>query len=834
MFAQYLTLQQLDSSAEKYHHILSTIYDAFSCNDCFIGQFDLNGNVDTVHYLHRGKLAQNFTYSLAGTPCAEAFSSDKVCMINQVQQAFPEDTALVELNANGYVGITLRSFQGKPIGILVCLFDKDVTLTQQERDWLTEQSLLAGTELNTEISADALDNSLEQLEAGEILAKLGSFVWNIDTQQISGTKGFFSLLGFKDGTQEISAQELFRKTEEKTYLKFSKSLENLLAGNIEQASFSFCAFIDEQPRYFQFKVTVAASSIHTLVKGTLQDITERENLYRQLSLSNTVFEQVTEAIMVTDHNNEIIEVNSSFELLTGYSKAEVIGRKPDILSSGQTPPEVYKDMWQSLRTKGCWKGEINNRRKNGDIFPEELSLTSVLNENKELTHYIAVFRDISDWKQKEKELVHYANNDSLTGLANRRSFISSVEHQLKHMERFDEFTSILFIDIDRFKEINDVYGHSVGDEFLVEVARRIRGAVRSQDIVCRYGGDEFTILLVGAKPSIAGYVADKIQEQLKRPFTLRDLSLEITSSIGITEHQPGQSATDMLKNANYAMYSVKKSGRNGIGFHDKNMQIAYLNKLNLRDRLKQAIEAHQLTLHYQPIIDAQVQRIVKFEALVRWFDPEFGFVSPSEFIPVAEEFGLIGPLGQFVLEQACRDLKHIKQQGFEEICFSINRSVSEFRQDNFQINSLSDVLNKTGLSGNDIVIEVTESVAMSSNTYVKEVLAAMKNMKVRIALDDFCTGASSLGNLVEYQPDILKIDKSYIDDLLTDDSKQILISTLITLADKLGMEVIAEGVETKQQLDALCKLGCHYIQGYFYSPALPIEKCLTMLAELNQ
>ncbi len=546
-------------------------------------------------------------------------------------------------------------------------------------------------------------------------------------------------------------------------------------------------------------------------------------------LKNAVFENTAEAIMITDKNNRIITVNSALELITGYKKQELIGKNPNYFSSGRHDKSFYQQMWDDLLVHDHWKGELYNQRKNGEVFPEELSLSVVRNEQGKVSNFIGIFRDISRFKATEKQLSFYANNESLTGLANRRRFIHAVEQQIAVSKRHDSLFCVLFLDIDRFKEVNDVHGHHIGDQLLRAVADRLAKIMRIEDMVCRYGGDEFTILLTNTSTTQSRLVAEKCRNELSKTFKLEQLSLDITCSIGIAEYTSGATATTLLRNANHAMHSIKKQEQGGITFHNDALQVKYLAKLKLRDRLKLAIEYQQFEVYYQPIVDLPHHSIDKFEALVRWPDGNGGFISPATFIPIAEEFNLIHRVGQFVLDRACHDLKQLHLLGYTNVSFSINRSISEFSQKADQGNIISQAIAAAGLPYESIVIEITESVAMSSSNHTEQALADLRACGVKVALDDFCTGYSSLSNLIEYKTDFLKIDKSFVDSMLTDNNHQILVSTLIDLAKKLDMRVIAEGVENKQQLEMLRGFGCHYIQGFYFSPALPYKRCVALL-----
>lgn len=551
-----------------------------------------------------------------------------------------------------------------------------------------------------------------------------------------------------------------------------------------------------------------------------------------MQLANFVFEHTSEAIMITDANNRIIMVNNKLEQITGYAKSELLGRDPIIFSSGKQDAHFYRHMWHDVIKQGYWKGEVYNRRKSGEVFPEELSLNVVKNQHGIITHYVGIFRDISARKAAEQKLAFYANNEPLTGLFNRRSFIASIEHHIHIAKRHSAAFSVLFIDIDHFTEINDVHGHAFGDKLLQAIAGRLIKNVRDEDIVCRYGSDEFTVLLVNASVENAAIKAEQLLRHLNKTYELGSTTLDITFSLALVQYPDGgQNATVLLSNAEHALNNASNHGLQGIAFYDKQQQHAYLHKLSIRNHLKKAIKQEQIDVYYQPIVNQYTKVVEKFEALVRWRNEKGVFISPGEFIPVAEEFGLIHLIGSFVLRRACRDLKRLHDLGYGNVCFSINRSISEFRYDVDEASIISNTIKQSGLPYSAIVVEITETVAMSSNTHTEQILNTLRDKGVKIALDDFGTGNSSLSNLIDYKSDFLKIDKSFIDSMVTDKNHQVLVSTLIDLATKLDMDVIAEGVETAEQLVMLGSFGCQYIQGYYYSPAIPIDQCIELLKQ---
>ncbi|MGF1739185.1 sensor domain-containing protein [Photobacterium satsumensis] len=567
----------------------------------------------------------------------------------------------------------------------------------------------------------------------------------------------------------------------------------------------------------------------TKVAGIQRDITHTVEAKRQLDRAQVVFDNTSECILITDRNNKIISVNRAFEEITGYREKELLGLSPSVLSSGIHDAKYYQYLWHNLNRYGHWKGEVWNRRKNGEIYPEEISINVIRDDNDEIVNFVAVFRDISHWKKAEEQLTFFAYKDPLTSLVNRRSFVQRVK---KHIASIDDKRaqtfSLLFIDMDDFKSLNDLYGHDFGDKVLVHIASSLKQVFPVADDICRYGGDEFCVLLPETTSGAARVWGQKVVDRVAEAFVLDDIEVNTTVSIGISTYpESGETHSDLLKNADYAMYNMKGQGRNGICQYDSALQSDYIEKLKMRDRLKKAISDELLTVYYQPVVDARTGQISRFEALIRWHDEVEGHISPAEFIPVAERYGLIRPLGTFVLHQACRDLKQLHQAGFSDVTMSINRSVKEFIGCN-GLPPIWEIIESYGLPVKSIVVEITESTASSESSDIQSLLASFKQKGIEIALDDFGTGYSSLSSVVELRPNIIKIDRSFIEDIEKQDNRT-LVSLIIDLSHKLGIQVVAEGVETRKQLDILQEMNCHYVQGFFFSPAVPFTSCFSIL-----
>ncbi len=561
-------------------------------------------------------------------------------------------------------------------------------------------------------------------------------------------------------------------------------------------------------------------SIHALC-GISTDITERRRAEESLRIAASVFESF-EGMVVMGPDQRILKVNQSYARLTGYALEELVGQTPALLQSGRHDAQFYAAIYSALHSTGAWQGEVWNRRKNGEVFPAWTTLTAVRAAQGEVTHYVGTLTDISQRKAAEEEIRLLAFYDPLTGLPNRRLMNDRLQHSLAASARSGAGGALLFVDLDNFKDLNDTQGHEIGDQLLRQVAARLGGCVRSGDTVARLGGDEFVLLVEGLSPQAseaaaqAETVGRAVLQALGQGYPLGGHTYHSSCSIGVALYADAQGSVDeLLKRGDMAMYQAKGAGRNTLRFFDPRTQAAVTARTALESGLREALRDSQFLLHYQPQI-SQTHGMVGAEALVRWQHPQRGLVSPAEFIPVAEASGLIVPLGVWILRTACRQLVDwANDPATAHWTLAVNVSARQFRHPHF-VDEVLGVLEETGANPQRLKLELTETLLLDDVEDTIERMVTLRALGLGFSLDDFGTGYSSLSYLKRLPLDQLKIDQSFVRDLLTDPNDASIARTIVTLAESLDLGVIAEGVETREQRDMLASLGCHLWQGYLF------------------
>ncbi|MGD0960022.1 MAG: EAL domain-containing protein [Methylomonas sp.] len=563
--------------------------------------------------------------------------------------------------------------------------------------------------------------------------------------------------------------------------------------------------------------------------AAISDITERKQVEQQLRIAATAFES-QEGMIITDRNSIILQVNKAFTKISGYSAADVIGKTPSLLSSGLHDAAFFADMWATVNKMGEWQGEIWNRRKSGEVYLEMLTITAVKNEQGEISHYVGALNDVTERKFSEDKIKQLAYYDQLTQLPNRSLLQDRLKQAFASSARSGAHGALLFIDLDNFKMLNDTLGHDIGDQLLQQVGQRLLGCIREGDTVSRIGGDEFVILLENLSHTFreaaaqSQSIGEKILSTLYAPYSLSGHEYIGTPSIGFSLFKGhGVTVDGLLKQADIAMYAAKSAGRNTMRFFDQNMQNVVTRRVALENDLHEAVQKNQFLLYYQAQVDS-AGRVTGAEALIRWMHPERGMVSPAEFIPLAEEIGLILPIGHWVLETACRQLvAWSTAPATRDLQLAVNVSAYQFRLEDF-VKQVRELFNRTGADPSKLKLELTESLLVVNVEDVIRKMSALKALGVSFSLDDFGTGYSSLSYLKKLPLSQLKIDQSFVRDLLTDSNDAAIARTIVALAQSMGLNVIAEGVETMEQRDFLAEHGCRNFQGYLFGKPVPIEQ----------
>jgi len=574
------------------------------------------------------------------------------------------------------------------------------------------------------------------------------------------------------------------------------------------------------------KTTVSHDHLETLINQRTteltQEIAERKQAEEQLRLAAAVFETTSEGIMVTDAKNQFKAVNSAFCRMTGYSEQEVLGHDPKLLRSDQHGAAFYKTLWATIESRGHWAGEVWHKRKNGETFPTWFSIATVhTGERSEPVQHVAILRDITEQKRDEEQILRQATYDSLTNLPNRTLFLKRLSSALATIRRQQGTLALLFIDLDNFKSVNDTLGHDKGDLLLQQAAQRLSTCVREVDTIARFGGDEFTVILqMIDSANSAAQVAEKIIQTFTAPFILSGNEAYIGASIGISlSPHDSRDPTVLLRNADIAMYQAKAAGRNQYYFFTEEINANAQARMNMELDLHRAIEREEFSIHYQPIIDLSSERISGLEALVRWHHPEHGWIEPDKFIPLAEETGLINPIGEWILKTACQQGQQWLEEGMPPLVISVNLS-SRQMMSGHMIDILEKILDETKYPTEFLVLEITESLLLEDTATTTQQLHKLKEMGIKLSIDDFGTGHSSLSYLKRFPVDAIKIDKSFIQDMVKIPEDASLVQAIIAMSHSLGLSTIAEGVEDQEQLSLIRTLKCDFVQGYYFSKPL--------------
>ncbi len=669
---------------------------------------------------------------------------------------------------------------------------------------------------------------IEQSLAGIYLIQGGRFAY--------ANQGFADIFGYDSPGEIIGRVSVGDLIVPEDREKVAENIRRRTEGEVPEMRYTFTGLrkdgsrveVEVHGRRMEFEGRPA-------VIGVILDISDRKQAEQQLRIAATAFE-AQEGMMVTDAKSVVLRINEAFTAITGYAASEIVGRTPRVLSSGKHDRTFYASMWATIHAKGTWQGEIWDRRKNGEVFPEWITITSVRNPEGEVTNYVATFTDITERKAAESEIEYLAFYDQLTRLPNRRLLLDRLQQALAASARSGAEGALLFIDLDNFKDLNDTLGHEKGDLLLKLVAERLSDCVRDGDTVARLGGDEFVMMVEGLSsvPEEAAAqskrIGEKILNALNQPYPLVDREHHSTPSIGVTLFSDQKDNVDeLMKRADLAMYKAKQAGRNTLCFFDPRMQAAVMARTTMEADMRVGMRDEQFVLYYQAQVNNHLE-LIGVEALLRWQHPERGLVSPAEFIPVAEVCGLILPLGQWVLESACRQLvRWGRDSRTAHLTIAVNVSARQFHHPAFVDRVLS-AIEESGASPERLKLELTESLLLSDVDDVIDKMTALKQRGVGFSLDDFGTGYSSLAYLKRLPLDQLKIDQSFVSDIVTNANDAAITNAIVSLAHNLGLSVIAEGVETESQCAYLARQGCHAYQGFLFGRPGPVELLEAMLA----
>ncbi|WP_429140468.1 putative bifunctional diguanylate cyclase/phosphodiesterase [Aeromonas allosaccharophila] len=820
------------SSGQGYFDtFVSEIAAAVMADVVLIASRESNASHLTVQAAYPSSLdPDTLTLPLTDTPDAITWQEGEAWFSDRLLQLFPTMPLAEAWQAQAYAGIALKDADGETIGVCCLLYHQPQANMGKVMGLLRLLGPLAGRELALMLQRQLpqpVPDAPHVLQSMLFQAPVGIGKLDLAGRILWANPAIEKMLGYS--LDELLYRSISDINHPEDWQRSLECYEQIHRG--ERSSFT------QEKRYFckggeilWGRVTV------TLIRDEqqqpdylmvlLENIDPLKRHAEQLKLSHRVYDNLSEAILVCDADSRIVSVNPAFEQITGYSGDEARGQRPSMLKSGLHDQTFYADMYHALERVGVWRGEVWNKRKNGKLYPQQLMI-STLREAGKIQQYIAIFSDLSQTKQAEQKIATQANYDNLTSLPNRWLFGRCLTRFCERGERF----ALMVLDLNNFKAVNNSMDHHAGDALLREVSDRLVSRVRTEDLVARIGGDEFAFLVPGIVTRRQAEVfAKQVIGSFARPFMLANQHLYVTATVGMTLCPiDGSESDELLRNAEQALFAAKRQGRL-IGSYCSSMREEVRQRHQMQQDLAEAIKLEQLTMAYQPIWDNRSGRVAKLEALVRWYHPQWGQVSPAEFIPLAEEAGLIQGLGALVLWQSCRDLARLQQSGFPDLQMSINRSTMEFQTIDPEASEWLKVIQHFGLDPADIVIEITESLLMESSDQHRVRIDALREAGCKLAIDDFGTGYSALNYLRTFPVDLVKIDRSFVRHIPFNEQDRLLLDGIINIVHNLGMQVVIEGVETREQLNFLCQKGCAFTQGYLLSRPLAYDDLTDYLA----
>ncbi len=763
--------------------------------------------------------------------CGNAASKQKLLFAPDIDDS--HEIVYEGIKPHGHFCVPILSKE-KSLGVLSLYTVSGHQLNKHEVKFLTVVANTLAAVIERKRAAENLQKSEQSLSAAQKIAHMGNWEWDIVNDTVTWSAEIYNLLGL-DPEEFDPSYDTFMKAihpEDKEFIEesFKKMFHQDESFNIEHR----IVHPDGNQRIVHEvgEVFRDETGKPLLMIGTVQDITERKQAEDQLEMARKVFHNAIEGITVTDAQGNIEYVNRAFTRITGYSQEEILGQNPRILRSDRHLPDFYTQMWESIAKKGHWAGEIWNRRKSGEAYPEKLNITAIKDASGHNKNFVGVFHDISDIKRAEEEIKYKTNYDFLTGLPNKTLFDELLTLAIARAQREDNGLAALSINLDNFSHVNTNHGYARGDSLLRVIGERLRKLLRKQDAVARSGEDHFLIFVESDKEGHeASFVAQRLQKAISEFFEIEGSKIYITASIGVAVFpQDGRDTKTLLANADIAMRQAKAEGPNEIKLFDSamNQQVEWRTATTVA--LRQALERHEFLVYYQPKVELDSANIRGMEALVRWQRPNEGLIPPDDFIPLAEATGLIVPIGEWVLREACRQTAIWRKSGLPDLRVAVNLSARQMQEPELMKTILA-IITETGLPAEGLELEITESAIMTDFKAAESFFRQLREIGVSISLDDFGTGYSSLSYLRRLPVDSVKIDKSFVDDLPDDPEAVAVVTSIISMTHSLNLKVVAEGAETKKQLDFLRLIHCDTVQGYIFSPPLPSDEFHKLLAE---
>jgi len=761
----------------------------------------------------------------------------------------PEKKVITEYDINDYKGksdltadklhtsvvAALRAF--KDLHTIENLALSKVNLEERINE-RTEEILKINQSLAQEIEQrEQVNNELQQSESrlarAQLIANVGHWEWDIQTKEVTWSNQIYRILGIKPNSIPASFEALLNAVIDEEQKTVRTLFTQLLNHNAERYDFEHAIYdVDGKLRFIHQQGEIIRDSDGNALKlsGVLQDISEHRLADEKMRKLSGAIEQIADSVMITDIQGKVEYVNSSFEKMTGYTSHEIVGNKPSILKSEKQSKSFYQRMWRTIIRGEVFFDVVINRKKDGELYYEEKTITPQKDKSGNITHFISTGKDISERMESQERLHYLAHHDSLTGLPNRALFQDRLSQVITRTRWHKRNIAVLFLDLDRFKVINDSLGHDVGDQVLQTMAQRLSDSIREGDTVARLGGDEFAIILndIASQEDVAP-VAEKILKTMAEPFVANNHELFITTSIGASLYPKDSEDTQgLLKKSDVAMYRAKEKGKNNFQFYTKADDTQAAERLTLETNLRHALEREEFFLEYQPQYAVNNTIPMGVEALIRWRSAEFKTISPLHFIPLLEETGMIIPVSDWVLNNACAQAAIWQESGLPPCHVAVNLSSRQFQRQGL-VKQVEDILNRTGLRPEYLELEVTEGLLIENISETTKILNDLHDLGVRLSIDDFGTGYSSMNYLKRLPFDNLKIDKSFVQDVTISDDASAIATAIITLAHSLDMKVIAEGVETSEQLKFLQQQNCDMVQGFLFSKPVSPENIQKLL-----